>query len=157
MKKTKFITLFFKSLYSSFQNRKIEGLARGSVESVGGGCCVVMPTSKRPRETLQQVRSRLSREQAERTRKRIEELAVESKQETGEQELAEQDSEVRHLVRQSRQLLREVEEERKVTVRVSLSCCYCTVCCVVCIVLCLCSVVVFLLGRQHTTNGTEQH
>ena len=112
---------------------------------------------KRPRETLEQVRSRLTREQAERTRRRIEELAVESKRETGEQELAEQDSEVRHLVRQSRQLLREVEEERKVTVRVSLSCCYCIVCCVVCIVLCLCSIVVFLLGRQHTTNGTEQH
>ena len=150
MKRTKFSTLFFKSLFSSFQNRRCGAWQRG--ECAGGG--VVMP---RPRETLQQVRSRLTREQAERTRIRIEELLVESEQETGEQEQAEQESEVRQLLHQSRQLLQEVEEERKVTVRVSLSCCYCAVCCVVCIVLCFCSVVVFVLGRQHTNNGTEQH
>ena len=153
MKITKFITLFFKSLFSSFQNRKIEGLARGSVESVlwgEGGCCVVMP--RRPRETLMQVRSRLTREQAERTRKRIAEILGEEEQDSVGEEQAEQGSEVEQLLRQSRQLLEQVVEERKGTVRVSVSCCYCAVCLVVCIVVCACSLLVVLVGRQHRDN-----
>jgi hypothetical protein len=56
-------------------------------------------------------------------------------------------------LRQSRQLLREVEEERKVTIRVSLSCCYCIVCCVVCIAICLISVFVLVMRQQQTDNG----
>ena len=114
----------------------------------GGG--VAMP--RRPRETLEQVRSRLTREQAERTRKRVEELLVQSTHETGEQEQAEEESEVRQLLCQSRQLLREVEEERKGTIRVSLCCCYCIVCCVVCIVFCLISVLTLVVRQQQTDN-----
>ena len=68
----------------------------------------------------------------------------------------EPEREVQELVRQCRVLLEQVEEERKVTVRVSLRCCYCTVCCVVCIVLCLCSLLVLVVRRPHTNqNGTE--
>ncbi len=108
---------------------------------------------RRPVETLQQVKSRLKREQEERTKKRIGELLVEAEQETGEQEEAEQESEVRQLLRQTRQLLRVVEEERKGTLRVSLSCCYCIVCCVVCIAICLISVLALVVRRQQTDNG----
>jgi hypothetical protein len=54
---------------------------------------------------------------------------------------------------QSRQLLREVEEERKGTIRVSLCCCYCIVCCVVCIVFCLISVLTLVVRQQQTDNG----
>ena len=148
VRRTKFITLFFKSLFSSFQNRSFGAWQRGECVCGGG---VVMP--RRPRETLQQVRSRLTREQAERTRKRVEELLVQSKHETCEQEQAEEESEVRQLLCQSRQLLREVEEERKGTIRVSLCCCYCIVCCVVCIVFCLISVLTLVVRQQQTDNG----
>jgi hypothetical protein len=97
---------------------------------------------RRLKETLMQVSDRLKRQQVERTRKRIAELLGE----------AEQDSEGEELLRQSRQLLEQVEEERKGTVRVSVSCCYCAVCHVVCIVVCLCSLLVVLVGRRHTNH-----
>ncbi len=110
-------------------------------------CGIVMPTRSRPKETLQQVKSRLTREQEERTRRRIGEILLEAEQETGDQDQAEQESEVGQLLRQSRQLLRQAEEERKATVRVSLSCCYCIVCCAVCVVICFISVLVLVVRR----------
>ncbi len=117
---------------------------------LGGGVVIVM--ARRLRETLMQVRERLKREQAEITRKRIAELLGEAEQDSDGEEQAERGSEVEVLLRQSRQLLEQVEEERKGTVRVSVSCCYCAVCLVVCIVVCLCSLLVVLVGRQHTNN-----
>jgi Flp pilus assembly protein TadB len=102
------------------------------------------------------VKDRLKREQAERTRIRIAELLVVQEQDSEGEEEAEQGSEVEQLLRQSRQLLEQVEEERKGTVRVSVSCCYCAVCLVVCIVVLLCSLLVVLVGRQQTRNGTQQ-
>ncbi len=131
---------------------KVVGFER--VESVRGGA-VVMP--RRPKETLLQVKTRLKREQAERTRRRVGELLLEAEQETVEEEQAEQESEVeqksevRELLRQSTQLLRQVEEERKGTVRVSLSCCYCTVCVVVCILFGFISVLVLAVRGQQTS------
>jgi hypothetical protein len=91
---------------------------------------------RRMKETLTQVRDRMKREQAERTRKRIAELDREAEQEREGEEQAEERSVVEELLRQSRQLLKQVEEERKGTVGVSVSCCYCAVCLVVCIVVC---------------------
>jgi hypothetical protein len=94
-----------------------------------------------------QVRERLKREQAERTRKRIRELLGEAEQDSEGEEQAEQVSGVEALLHQSRQLLEQVEEERKGTVRVSLSCCYCAVCLVVCVVICVLSVLVVVVSR----------
>ncbi len=68
------------------------------------------------------------------------------------EEQAERGSEVEAILRESRQLLKQVEEERKGTIRVSVFCCYCAVCLVVCIVVCLCSLLVVVVGRQHTSN-----
>ena len=111
---------------------------------------------RRRKETLTEVKDRLKREQAERTRIRIAELFVEQEQDSEGEEEAEQGSEVEQLLRQSRQLLEQVVEERKGTVRVSVSCCYCAVCLVVCIiVVCLCSLLVVVVGWQHTNNGTQ--
>ena len=107
---------------------------------------------RRLKETLSQVRDRLKREQAERTRIRIAELLGEAEQDRGGEEQAEEGTQVEELLRQSRQLLEQVEEERKGTVRVSVSCCYCAVCLVVCIVVCLCSLLVVLVGQQHTKH-----
>ncbi len=56
---------------------------------------------------------------------------VEAEQDSGGEEQAEEGTEVEELLRQSRQLLEQVEEMRKGTVRVSVSCCYCAVCLVV--------------------------
>ncbi len=117
---------------------------------------VVIVMVRRVKETLTQVRDRLKREQAERTRKRIAELLGEEEQDSEGEEQAEQGSEVEQLLRQSRQLLEQHVEERKGTVRVSVSCCYCAVCLVVCIVVFFCSLFVVVLGRQHTKNGTQQ-
>ncbi len=64
---------------------------------------------RRPVETLLQVKSRLKREQDESTQKRIGGLLLEAEQGTVEDDQAEQESEVRELLRQSRQLLRQVE------------------------------------------------
>ena len=111
---------------------------------------------RRGKETLTQVKDRLKREQAERTRIRIAELLVEQEQDSEGEEEAEQGSEVEQLLRHSRQLLEQVVEERKGTVRVSVSCCYCAVCLVVCIVVCACSLLVVVVGRQQTRNGTQQ-
>jgi hypothetical protein len=66
------------------------------------------------------------------------------------EEQAEEGSEVEQLLRQSRQLLEQVEEERKGTVRVSLSCCYCAVCLVVCTVICVLIVLVVVGRGQYT-------
>ena len=99
---------------------------------------------RRLKETLTQVRDRLKREQAERTRIRIAELLGEAEQDREGEEQAEEGSDVEELLRQGRQLLEKVKEERKGTVRVSVSCCYCAVCLVVCIVVCLCSLLVVL-------------
>ena len=99
-----------------------------------------------------QVRERLKREQAERTRKRIAELLGGAEQDSEGEEQTERGSGVEALLLQSRQLLEQVEEERKGTIRVSVSCCYCAVCLVVCIVVCLCSLLVVVVGRQHTKN-----
>ena len=99
------------------------------------GGVVVIVMARRSKETLMQVRDRLKREQ-----------------DSEGEEQAERGSEVEALLRQSRQLLEQVEEERKGTVRVSVSCCYCAVCLAVCIVVCLCSLLVVLVGRQHTNN-----
>ena len=124
------------------------------MESVRGGA-VVMP--RRPRETLLQVKTRLKREQEERTRRRVRELLLEAEQERLQEEQAEQESdveqesEVRELLRQSTQLLRQVEKDRKGTVTVSLSCCYCTVCVVVCIVFGFISVLVLAVRGQQTS------
>jgi hypothetical protein len=107
---------------------------------------------RRVKETLTQVRDRLTREQAERTRKRCAELLGDFEQDSEGEEQAEENSVVEELLRQSRQLLEQVEEERTGTVRVSVSCCYCAVCVVVCIVVCWCSLLVVLVGRQHTKN-----
>ncbi len=105
----------FKSCVPSFLKVEGEGgPAWERVKRVGGD--VVMP--RRPVETLTDVKLRLKREQDERTQKRIAELLFE----------VEPESEVQELVRQSRQLLQQVEEERKATVRVSLSCCYLLYC-----------------------------
>jgi hypothetical protein len=111
---------------------------------------------RRGKETLTQVKDRLKREQAERTRIRIAELLVAQEQDSEGEEEAEQGSEVEQLLRQSRQLLEQVVEERKGTVRVSVSCCYCAVCLVVCLVVLLCSLLVVVVGRQQTRNGTQQ-
>jgi streptolysin S family bacteriocin protoxin len=84
---------------------------------------------RRPVETLTEVKLRLKREQDEkRTQRKISELMLEE----------EPEREVQELVRQSRLLLQQVEEEKKVTVRVSLRCCCCTVCCVFCAVFVQC-------------------
>ena len=107
---------------------------------------------RRLKETLTQVRSRLKREQAERTRKRIAELLGEELESDGEEE-AERGSVVEELLRQSRQPLEQVEEKSKGTVRVSVSCCYCTVCVVVCIVFCFISVLVLAVRGQQIDNG----
>ncbi len=111
---------------------------------------------RRGKETLLQVKERLTREPGERTRKRIAELLVEQEQDSEGEEEAEQGSEVEKLLRQSRQLLEQVVEEKKGPVRVSVSCCYCAVCLLVCIVALLCSLLVFVLARQHTRNATQQ-
>jgi hypothetical protein len=103
-----------------------------------------------------QVRERLKREQAERTRKRIAELLGGAEQDSEAEEQAEEGTEVEELLRQSRQLLEQVEEDRKGTVRVSVSGCYCAVCLVVCIVIFLCSLLVVVVGREQTRNGTQQ-
>jgi len=124
---------------------------QGRGESVGGGVVVIVMV-RRVQETLMQVRNRLKREQAERTRKRIAELLGEEEQDSEVEEQAEQGSEVEQLLRESRQLLEQVVEERKGTVRVSQSCCYCAVCLVVCIVVCACTLLVVLVGRQHTNH-----
>ncbi len=110
---------------------------------------------RRGKESLPQVKDRLTREQGERTRKRIAELLVEQEQGREGGEEAEQGREVEQLLRQCRQLLEQVVEERKGTVRVSVSCCYCVVCLVVRIVVCLCSLLVLVVGRQHTKNVTQ--
>ena len=89
------------------------------------GGVVVIVMVRRVKETLTQVRDRLKREQAERTRKRCAELLVEAEQDSEGEEQAEQGSEFEQLLRQSRQLLEQVVEERKGTVRVSVPCCYC--------------------------------
>ena len=117
------------------------------------GGVVVIVMVRRVKETLTQVKDRLKREQAERTRKRIGELLVEQEQGSEGEEQAEERSVVEELLRQSRQLLEQVEEERKGTVRVSLSCCYCAVGLVVCIVVCWCSLLVVLVGREDTKNN----
>ena len=124
------------------------------MDSVGGVVVIVMV--RRLQETLMQVRERLKREQAERTRKRIAELLGGAEQDSEAEEQAEEGTEVEELLRQSRQLLEQVEEERKGTVRVSVSCCYCAVCLVVCIVVFLCSLLVVVVGREQTRNGTQQ-
>jgi hypothetical protein len=108
----------------------------------------VIVMARRMKETLMQVRDRLKREQAERTRKRIAELLGEAEQDSEGKEQAEEGSEVEEFLRQSRQLLEQVEEERKGTVRVSVSCYYCAVCLVVRIVVCLCSLFVVPSPRQ---------
>ena len=124
---------------------------QGRGESVGGGVVVIVMV-RRVQETLMQVRNRLKREQAERTRKRIAELLGEEEQDSEVEEQVEQGSEVQQLLRESRQLLEQVVEERKGTVRVSQSCCYCAVCLVVCIVVCAWTLLVVLVGRQHTNH-----
>ena len=104
------------------------------------------------KENLTQVRSRLKREKAERTRKRIAELLGEELESDGEEE-AERGSVVEELLRQSRQPVEQVEEKSKGTVRDSVSCCYRAVCLVVCIVVFLCVLLmVVVVGRQHTKN-----
>jgi hypothetical protein len=142
-------TFSFQIPHSFFSNSKVLSEAEGRV-LVGGVVVIVM--ARRIKETLMQVRDRLKREQAERTRKIIAELLVEAEQDSEGEEQAEEGSEVEELLRQSKQLLEQVEEERKGTVRVSVSCCYCAVCLAVCIVVCLCSLLVVLVGRQHTNN-----
>jgi hypothetical protein len=145
-------TFSFQIPSSFFSNSKAVSEAEGRV--LGGVVVIVMV--RRLKETLMQVRERLKREQAERTRKRIAELVGEAEQDSGGEEQAEEGTEVEELLRQSRQLLEQVEEERKGTVRVSVSCCYCAVCLVVCIVVLLCSLLVVLMGRQQTRNATQQ-
>ncbi len=98
---------------------------------------------RRLKETLMQVRHRLNREQAERTRKRIAELLGEAEQDSDGEEEAERGSEFEELLHQ---------EKSKGTVRVSVSCCYRAVCLVVCIVVSLCSLLVVVVWRQHTKN-----
>ena len=115
------------------------------------GGVVVIIMVRRLQETLMQVRHRLKREQAERTRKRIAELLGEELESDGEEE-AERGSEVEELLRQSRQPLEQVEDKAKGTERASVSCCYRAVCLVVCIVVSLFSLLVVLVGRQHTNN-----
>jgi len=140
-----------RSLFKSLPPSLFKSLAfQGRGERVGGGGVIVMV--RRVKETLMQVRDRIKREQAERTRRRIAELAVEAEQDREGEEQAEERSVVEELLRQSRQLLEQVVEERKGTVRVSVSCCYCAVCLVVCIVVCLCSLLVVLVGQQHTKH-----
>jgi hypothetical protein len=134
-------------LFSNPSLFKAEGKVLGGV--------VVIVMVRRGKETLTQVKDRLKREQAERTRKRIAELLVEEEQDSEGEAEAEQGSEVEQLLRQSRQILEQVVEERKGTVRVSVSCCYCAVCLVVCIVVCLSSLLVVVVGRQHTNNVTQ--
>ena len=56
----------------------------------------------RLKETLMQVRERLKREQAERTRKRIAELLGGAEQDSEAEEQAEEGTEVEELLRQSR-------------------------------------------------------
>jgi len=104
-------------LFSNPSLFKAEGRVLGGV--------VVIVMVRRVKETLTQVRDRLKREQAERTRKRCAELLVEAEQDSEGEEQAEQGSEFEQLLRQSRQLLEQVVEERKGTVRVSVPCCYC--------------------------------
>jgi hypothetical protein len=104
------------------------------------------------KETLMQVRYRPKREQAERTRKRIAELLGEAEQDSDGEEEAEWGSELEELLHQSRQPLEQVEEKSKGTVRVSVSCCYRAVCLVVRIVVSVCSLLVVVVGRQHTKN-----
>ncbi len=71
-----------------------------------GGWGVVIVVVRRVKKNLMQVRERLKREQAERTRKRIAELLGEAEQDSSEgEEQVEQGSEVQELLRQSRQLL----------------------------------------------------
>jgi hypothetical protein len=110
---------------------------------------------RRGKETLPQVKDRLTKEQGERTRRRIAELLVEQEQDSEGEEEVEQGREVEQLLRQCRQLLEQVVEERKGTFRVSVSCCYCAVCLVVCIVVCLCSLLVLVVERQHTKHVTQ--
>ncbi len=148
-----------RSLFKSLPPSLFKSLSfQGRGESVGGGVVVIVMV-RRVKETLTQVRDRLKREQAERTRKRCAELLVEAEQDSEGEEQAEQGSEFEQLLRQSRQLLEQVVEERKGTVRVSVSCCYCAACLVVCIVVCVCSLlVVELLGEaeQDSSEGEEQ-
>ncbi len=82
------------------------------------GGVVVIVMVRRVKKTLMQVRERLKREPAERTRKRIAELLGEAEEDSEGEEQGEQGSEVEQLLRHSRQLLQQVEEERKGTVRV---------------------------------------
>jgi hypothetical protein len=124
---------------------------QGRGDSIGGGVVVIVMV-RRVHETLTQVRNRLKREQADRTRKRIAELLGEEEQDSEVEEQEEQGSEVQQLLRESRQLLVEVVEERKGTVRVSQSCCYCAVCLVVCIVVVAWTLLMVLVGRQHTNH-----
>ena len=84
---------------------------------------VVIVMVRRVQETLMQVRNRLKREQAERTRKRIGELLGEAEQDSEGEEQAKQGSEVQELLCQSRQLLQQVEEERILTFLPSLCLC----------------------------------
>jgi hypothetical protein len=106
---------------------RVAALSDAHGSALGGVVVIVMV--RRLKETLIQVKDRQKREQAERTRKRIAELLGKAEQERGGEEQAEEGTEVEELLRQSRQLLEQVEEERKGTVRVSVSCCYCAVCC----------------------------
>ena len=116
------------------------------------GGVVVIIMVRRLQETLMQVRHRLKREQAERTRKRIAELLPETELDSDGEEEADRESEVEGHLRQSRQPLEQVEDKAKGTERASVSCCYRAVCLVVCIVVSLFSLLVVLVGRQHTKN-----
>ncbi len=124
------------------------------MESVGGVVVIVMMV-RRVKETLMQVRERVKREQAKRTRKRIGELLGEAEQDSEGEEQAEQGSEVEELLRQTRHLLQQVEDERKGTVRVSVSCCYCAVCLVVCTVIFVLIVLVVVGRGQYKKHVRE--
>ncbi len=145
-KSTKNHLSLLKSLAPSFEIGTCWVLSVAAWTVLGGGVVVIVMV-RRLQETLMQVRERLKREQAERTRKRIRELLGEAEQDSEGEEQAEQVSGVEALLHQSRQLLEQVEEERKGTVRVSLSCCYCAVCLVVCVVICVLSVLVVVVSR----------
>ena len=68
---------------------------------------------RRLKENLTQVRSRLKREKAERTRKRIAELLGEAEQESDGEEGAERGSVVEELLRQSRQPLNKLRRSQR--------------------------------------------